>query len=33
MAGAPDGPEEFVVRKVEQVLGKVGIRLALVPKR
>ena len=33
LAGAPEGPEEFVVRRVEQVLRKVGIGIALVPKR
>lgn len=33
LAGAPDGPEEFVAGKVEQVLCKVGITLKLVPKR
>lgn len=33
LSGAPEGPEEFVVRKVEQALRKAGISVALVPKR
>ena len=31
MAGAPEGPEHFCVLKLEQVLGKVGIKLSLAP--
>ncbi|QYF95065.1 lipopolysaccharide biosynthesis protein [Massilia sp. PAMC28688] len=33
LAGAPEGPEEFVVQKVELVLRKAGIRVSLMPKR
>jgi lipopolysaccharide exporter len=33
LAGAPEGPEDFVVQKVEQILRKIGIRIPLAPKR
>jgi lipopolysaccharide exporter len=32
LAGAPEGPEHFVVLKLEQLLAKVGIKLTLAPR-
>jgi lipopolysaccharide exporter len=33
LAGAPEGPEHFVVLKLEQLLAKAGIKLKLAPQR